>query len=73
MHWPGIERIATLSQLPDGYRFEQLKRSQIPALIEAFGSDFSKLPAMQPSPTFNSMPRQRYSVSAVGSLVGLLR
>ena len=35
MHWPGIERIATMSQLPDGYRLEQLKRSQMPALIEA--------------------------------------
>jgi hypothetical protein len=35
MNWPGIEKIATLTQLPEGYRFEQLKRSDIPALIEA--------------------------------------
>jgi hypothetical protein len=35
MNWHGIEKIATLTQLPEGYRFEQLKRSDIPALIEA--------------------------------------
>jgi len=34
MKWPGMETIATLTQLPDGYRFEQLRRSDIPALIE---------------------------------------
>ena len=34
MKWPGMETIATLTQLPEGYRFEQLKRSDIPALIE---------------------------------------
>jgi hypothetical protein len=35
VNWPGIDKIATMTQLPDGYRFEQLKRSDIPALIEA--------------------------------------
>lgn len=35
MNWPSIEKIGTMTQLPDGYRFEQLKRSDIPALIEA--------------------------------------
>lgn len=35
MKWPGMETIATLTQLPEGYRFEQLKRADIPALIEA--------------------------------------
>ena len=34
MKWPGIETIARLTPLPEGYRFEQLKRSDIPALIE---------------------------------------
>lgn len=34
MKWPGMETIATLTQLPEGYRFEQLRRSDIPALIE---------------------------------------
>lgn len=34
MKWPGMGTIATLTQLPEGYRFEQLKRSDIPALIE---------------------------------------
>ena len=34
MKWPGMETITTLTQLPEGYRFEQLKRSDIPALIE---------------------------------------
>ncbi len=34
MKWPGMETITTLTQLPEGYRFEQLRRSDIPALIE---------------------------------------
>ena len=34
MKWPGMETITTLTQLPDGYRFEQLRRTDIPALIE---------------------------------------
>lgn len=34
MKWPGMETIATLTQLPEGYRLEQLKRSDIPALID---------------------------------------
>lgn len=35
MKWPGIEEIRTMTQLPEGYRFEQLRRSEIPSLIEA--------------------------------------
>jgi len=35
MNWPGIEEIRTMTALPEGYRFEQLKRTDIPALIEA--------------------------------------
>lgn len=35
MHWPSTEEIATMTHLPAGYRFEQLKRSDIPALIQA--------------------------------------
>lgn len=35
MRWPGIESIAAMHRLPSGYRYEQLKRSDIPALIEA--------------------------------------
>ena len=34
MNWPSIAEIRTLTQLPEGYRFEQLERSDIPALIE---------------------------------------
>jgi hypothetical protein len=35
MKWPSIEEIATLAPAPAGYRLEQLKRSDIPVLIEA--------------------------------------
>ncbi len=35
MNWPGIEEIRTMTTLPEGYRFEQLKRADIPALIDA--------------------------------------
>ena len=33
MNWPTADQIVTLAPLPDGYRYEQLKRSQIPAVI----------------------------------------
>lgn len=35
MNWPSIEAIRTMTNLPEGYRFEQLGRSDIPVLIEA--------------------------------------
>jgi hypothetical protein len=35
MKWPGIEAMAGMHRLPDGYRYEQLKRSDIPTLIHA--------------------------------------
>ena len=34
MKWPTIEQIATMAPLPDGYRYEWLKRAEIPALID---------------------------------------
>lgn len=38
MNWPGLDVIATLTRLPEGYRFEQLRRSDIPALIEGISA-----------------------------------
>ena len=35
MKWPTIERMSAMAPLPDGYRYERLKRSGIAALIEA--------------------------------------
>ena len=35
MNWPSIDEIRTMTSLPEGYRFEQLGRSDIPVLIEA--------------------------------------
>lgn len=35
MNWPSIDEIRTMTNLPEGYRFEQLGRSDIPVLIEA--------------------------------------
>ena len=35
MNWPGNEAISTMIQLPEGYRVERLKRSDIPVLIAA--------------------------------------
>jgi len=37
MKWPTIERLSSMTPLPEGFRFELLKRSDIPALIEAIG------------------------------------
>lgn len=33
MKWPAIDQLAAMAPLPDGYRYEWLTRSQIPALI----------------------------------------
>ena len=33
MKWPAIEQLSAMAPLPDGYRYEWLKRSEIPALI----------------------------------------
>jgi hypothetical protein len=33
MNWPRIDDISAKVPLPDGYRFEQLRRSEIPLLI----------------------------------------
>ena len=35
MKWPTIEQMSAMAPLPDGYRYERLKRSDIPALIES--------------------------------------
>jgi hypothetical protein len=33
MNWPTIEAMSTMHRLPEGYRYEQLARAEIPALI----------------------------------------
>ena len=38
MKWPGTGDIASLHRLPEGYRFEQLSRSEIPSLINAIAT-----------------------------------
>lgn len=38
MKWPATDDIAKLHGLPEGYRFEQLRRSDIPALISAIAA-----------------------------------
>jgi hypothetical protein len=35
MIWPSLHEISAMMPLPDGYRYELLKRFEIPALIEA--------------------------------------
>ena len=35
MQWPTIEQFSAMTPLPEGYRFERLKRADIPALIDA--------------------------------------
>ena len=35
MKWPTIEQMSSMAPLPDGYRYERLKRSGITALMEA--------------------------------------
>ena len=35
MNWPTIDQMSAMAPLPDGYRYERLKRSGIAALIEA--------------------------------------
>ena len=35
MKWPTIEQFSEMCSLPPGYRFEALKRADIPALIQA--------------------------------------
>jgi hypothetical protein len=35
MIWPSIDKISAMTLLPDSYRYDLLKRSEIPALIEA--------------------------------------
>ena len=34
MEWPTIDDISAMALLPDGYRYEMLARSGIPALID---------------------------------------
>jgi hypothetical protein len=33
MKWPSIDQLSAMTPLPDGYRYDWLKRSEIPALI----------------------------------------
>lgn len=33
MKWPAIDQLSAMAPLPDGYRYDWLKRSEIPALI----------------------------------------
>ncbi len=35
MKWPTIDQMSAMAPLPDGYRYEQLGRADIPALIES--------------------------------------
>ncbi len=35
MKWPGIDQLSVMAPLPEGYRYEWLKRSDIPALVKA--------------------------------------
>jgi hypothetical protein len=37
MKWPSIEQMSAMTPLPEGFRFELLKRSDIAALTEAIG------------------------------------
>ena len=37
MKWPSIEQLSAMAPLPEGYRYEWLKRSEIPALIDCIG------------------------------------
>ena len=37
MKWPTVETMSAMTPLPEGFRFERLKRSDVPALIEAIG------------------------------------
>ncbi len=37
MKWPTMEVMSAMTPLPAGFRFERLKRSDIPALIQAIG------------------------------------
>lgn len=37
MSWPSFEQFCTLIKLPEGYRFEFLKRSDVPTLAAAIG------------------------------------
>ena len=44
MNWPSFDTFSAMAPLPDGYRYEMLKRSEIPALmraIEAWHPDIS--------------------------------
>ncbi len=35
MKWPAIDQLAVMAPLPEGYRYDWLKRSEIPTLIES--------------------------------------
>jgi len=43
MTWPTVEAIATSVPLPDGYRYELLRRSEVPALVNALADWFPGL------------------------------
>ena len=38
MRWPIVDVISNQAQLPDGYRYQQLQRSDVPALIAAISA-----------------------------------
>ena len=38
MRWPSVDVISDQAQLPDGYRYQQLRRSDVPALIAAIAA-----------------------------------
>lgn len=37
MKWPSIDQLSAMTPLPEGYRYDWLKRSEIPALIACIG------------------------------------
>jgi len=37
MKWPTVEQISAMATLPPGFRFEFLRRDDVPALVEAIG------------------------------------
>ena len=64
MNWPGDDAISAMFLLPQGYRAEHLKRSDISALIAAIAEDQDQETALSAAdPSWSICPR-RQSLSA---------
>lgn len=48
MNWPKIDDVSAKVPLPDGYRIEQLRRSEIPSLIAGLRTWFPTMAADSP-------------------------